>query len=502
MTAFGNLPALSAARMQARRHLPVWVFAAAAAALLPMLWPAVPGMADLPNHLARHHVLAGAGQGGALARWFRVDWRWIGNLGVDLPVLVLTPWLGVEAATRAVAALIAPLTVLGLAALARAAHGRMTAGAALALPLAMAQPWMYGFVNYTLAIALGLLAGALWIGWRRGPRWRAAMFAPVALAVWTAHVMGWAVLLLLVAGHELARVRDVRGLVRRALCAAPLLVPLAPMLAWSAGAAGWSYDRHLLVAKAMNFVTVLKGSERGVDLALTAAMLGGGALALWWSRRVDSGLAIAAALLALATLALPTTVLGSWGADLRLAPVAVAVALVAVSPAAPARERLLLAVGLALFAVRVAEVTADWTARGRALDARLALLERVPRGSRMGFVAVETACGTPWRLTPDRKLGAYAVVRRDAFANTLFQIPGSDLMTLREPADRGRWYDGSQDVAARCPGGADRAALEQRLAAMRRAGFATVWVSALPSRQPLAGWRRVARVGDDVLLGR
>src|SRR3546814_20498452 len=88
-----------------------------------MLIATIPGASDYPNHLARHHVFAVVGQGTALDAYFSVDWRWVGNLGVDLPVLALTPLLGVETATRLVSALIAPLTVLGILLLSRSVHG-------------------------------------------------------------------------------------------------------------------------------------------------------------------------------------------------------------------------------------------------------------------------------------------------------------------------------------------------------------------------------------------
>ena len=104
-----------------------------------LLLVTVPGSADYPNHLARHHVFAAIGDGTALSAYFDVDWRWVGNLGVDLPVLALTPWLGVEMATRVVSTLIAPLTVLGILLLSRSVHGRVTASAMLALPFAIAQ---------------------------------------------------------------------------------------------------------------------------------------------------------------------------------------------------------------------------------------------------------------------------------------------------------------------------------------------------------------------------
>jgi len=486
-----------------------WLLAALLAfALLPYAVASVPDAADYPNHLARHHVLAMAGLADNLNRDFIVAWRWIGNLGVDLPVLLLTPLLGVELATRAVAALIAPVMVIGILMLSRAAHGRVTASAALALPFAFALPFLYGFLNFCLSVALALIVAALWFKADRRSAWSAAGFAAAAVLVWTAHIMGWLILLTLIAGAELASLRTVRELPGRALRAAPLLLPVLPLLLWrSKGAAAlfW-YAPHLLEQKAMNFVTVLKGVWLPLDLAMTAAVGIGALLALVWAggRKLEPRLAMGGALLVLATLLGPSTALGSWGADLRLAPYAVMVCVMAIGPAADARrEKLLLALGASLFVLRSAWISAQWHAASRQYEARLAILDGVPRHARLGFLVMADRCRTPWTMKADRKLGAYAIVRRDAFSNTLFQIPGADIMILRDPAARVTWTDGSQEIARLCPQGApDMAELGRRMARMKQAGFDHLWVAGLPAAAIPAGvgYRIERTLGTDTLL--
>ena len=200
---------------------------------------------------------------------------------------------------------------------------------------------------------------------------------------------------------------------------------------------------------------------------------------------------------------LPTTVLGSWGADLRLFPVAALISELAIGPAAnPSRERLLGAIGIALFGLCCVVASQLWREQSTITESRLTLFDHVPRGSRMGFIQVKKSCGTPRRLTPDRKLGAYAVTRRDALTNTLFQLPGADIAVLHRPSDRRRWFDQSQDVGAICPGGGVNApALTSRIAALARDGFGIIWVADIdrPVSVP-AGWRVVYRRGRDVLL--
>lgn len=476
-------------------------------AAMPMLVVTVPGASDYPNHLARHHIFAVIGQGTALDRYFTVDWRWVGNLGVDLPVLALSSWLGVESATRIVSALIAPLTVVGILLLSRSAHGRVTGGAMLAMPFAFAQPFLFGFLNYCLSLALALLVAAAWYANRRASLYTSLAFGLGAIAVWTAHIMGWAILLLLVAGAELAMVRNWRDLVHRALRAAPLILPLVPLLVWRAEGDGrlfW-YAPHLLHAKAMNFVTALKGLSMPFDLAITASICLGALLAFLWAsgRRLEPRLAAGGGLLLFATLLLPTTVLGSWGADLRLAPVAMMVMVMAIRPAErPERERLMIMLGASLFVLRAGWTSVHWWQADRVLQKRLVLLDEVPRGSRLGFLSAEAECDN-WTLTPNRKLGAYAITRRDAFSNTLFQIPGSDVATIRKPSDRARWFDGSQDIPVRCPEGApDRLVLGERMRSMAQADFNALWIAGFDAKSVprLPGYAIAYNRGIDTLL--
>jgi hypothetical protein len=484
-----------------------WIAPFLILAALPMLIVTVPGASDYPDHLARHHVFAAIGRGTALDAFFRVEWRWVGNLGVDLPAIALTPLLGVETATRLVSALIAPLTVLGILLLSRSAHGRVTASAMLALPFAFAQPFLFGFLNYCLSVALALIVAAAWNLNLRHSLWRSLALGAAAIVVWTAHIMGWAILLVLVAGTELATARSVRNLLTRAMRAAPLLLPIIPLVVWRAGEAGRLYwcEPSLLSSKVMNFVTVFKGLSIPFDLGMTAVIGLAAILGLIWAgrRRLEPRLALGGGLLLLAALILPTTVLGSWGADLRLTSVAMMVAILAIGPAQrPHREKLLFLLGASLFVLRAGWTGVQWWRADRVLQSRLTLLDRVPEGSRVGFLSADGEC-REWALTPDRKIGAYVITRRNGFTNTLFQIPGSDLMTIRRPSDRAQWFDGSQDIPTFCPQGMpDLAELRRRMADMSRDGFTGLWIAGLAPKAipPLPGYFIAYAKGTDTLL--
>lgn len=487
--------------------LPAMLMAAAA---LPVLLAPVPGFVDMPSHMARHHVLANIGHDGTLQRHFAVHWQWIANLGADIPSVLLTPLVGSEEATVLVAALLAPLAVAGILALSRAAHGRVSASAFIALPLALHQAWMWGFLNYCMGVALALLVAAwLYARPREGLRAQALM-ALFALLVWTAHMASWVILLILAAGNELGRLRGWRDLwpaIRRNWT---LLAPVVPLAMWRSHAQGGGGGGPVWVdfvnTKLVVFASVLRGTTKPVDLALLAALIAAAGLALLWAggRRLEPRLAISGVLLTLAAIAVPTTILNAWGTDLRTAPIALMVLVLSITPPArPERERLLCVAGLALFAVRVGTVTAQWTSHGRVLAQRLSMLDAVPRGGKMGYLWSAPACGFPWTLVPDEKLGSYALTRRDAFVNTLFRVDNAELMTIRQPALAARWKDGTQDVPLLCPANRpDIATLLSRAAAMRADGFDAIWISGIAAADlpPVPGYAVARRAGGDVLL--
>lgn len=480
-------------------------------AALPVLMAPIPGLADLPNHIARHHIFHQFGSGGPLDHYFDLHWRWIGNLGVDLPVMALMSWFDAEMATRLVVACIAPLTVAAILMLSRAAHGRVGAGAMLALPFVFHQAYLYGFVNYCLGVALAMITLALWMA--RPPRgWVAALlYAVAALLVWTAHLGGWTVLAVAAGCAELVAIRSLRDALRRAIGLLPLTAPILPMLLWRSESAGPAFayaEQGLLWMKAMNFATVLKGWSRYPDLIMTGLIGLLALLAVCWAgkRRFDARLLVAGLAFCLLSAVMPTTVLGSWGADFRLAPVGAIFLLLSISPAAdPRRERLLFLAGATLFLVRAVGISISWMRASAVLEQRLALLNDVPRGSRMGFLAVHSDCRTPWTLSPDRKIASLAIARRDAFTNTMFKVEGADLVTIRDPHDRALWFDLSEDVDALCPaGGVDRAALAQRLRDMARDRFDRIWVWGMAARDiPLPQGYALRRAqGEDALLAR
>lgn len=427
---------------------------------VPLLWPEVPPLTDLPGHMARYHVALDGGATPALARAFGYQWRLIGNLGVDLALMPLGAVFGVESATRIVVALIPVLTAAAMLVLSRVVHGRIAPTALFALPLALCWPLQLGFVNFCLAMALVLWLIAGWIALAQRPGLRAAVAVPASWLVWIAHGFAWGLAGILAFGAELALRRD-RGeawphaLGGAAIHALALATPLLAMLGGGATAAsseGW----FGLAKKLAATLSVLRDHWLTLDLASAILLL---AIVYLGARDRRLGyapvLAIPAALLSAAFVATPEVLFGAAFADARVAPYALALALLAIRPPADARlaRRLALA-GAAFMAVRIGAATASLSLASAAYDRELAVLPAIPRGTAV-YALVRHDCDGGW---DDRRLDhlpSFAILRRDAFANDQWVMAGQQLLTIRPTGAAPFDHDPSQIATDRaCAAGA------------------------------------------------
>ena len=158
--------------------------------------------------------------------------------------MVLAPLIGLEPAIKLIVLAIPPLTVAGFLWVAREVHGRIPPTAYFAMPFGYGHPFMFGFVNFALSMALGVprlrpvaAAGAA------GPNWlRARLFVPISLVVFFTHAYGWGVLGLLcfsaeAVRHPRSRRTWFRAGFHAALNASVMALPIADHLAVARGAA-------------------------------------------------------------------------------------------------------------------------------------------------------------------------------------------------------------------------------------------------------------------------
>jgi len=442
----------------------MFVIAVALVTAIPLLLPDVAPLVDLPGHMARYRVQLEHGTYAWLRDWYDFKWQLIGNLGIDLLIEPLAPLLGLELSVRLIVLTIPPLTAVGFLWIAREVHGRIPATALFALPLAYSYPFHFGFVNFALSMALALNAFALWLRLARQGRFRlrAILFVPIGLVLWVCHTFGWGVLGVLAFSAELIREHDAKkGWVRPWFWAGIHCLPLAPpallMLAWRSGGhvTGQTGDWFNWRAKVQWLTMVVRDRWMPFDIASVAVLF----FILFKSVRdpnvqYSRNLGLSALFLLAVFIILPRIVFGSAYADMRLAPFMMGIAIIAIRPrpGVAARSMTTLAfAGLAFFLARTAGTTVSYWLYDKSYDRELAALDKLPVGARLVSFVGET-CYNQWTMTRLQHLPGLAMVRRLAYTNDQWSMPGAQLLTVKYRAGRPFNHDPSQIVTTtQCP---------------------------------------------------
>ena len=491
-------------------------------ACVPLMWPQIPPLVDLPGHMGRYRVQMSAGEFPWLHDWYDFRWQLIGNLGIDLLIIPLEPLIGLELSVKLMVMAIPALTVAGLLWIAREVHGRIPPHALFALPLAYSFPFQFGFVNFALSMALALCLFALWLRMARFGqfRLRAAIFVPVSCLLWVCHTFGWGVLGVLAFSAELIRQHDLRkdgeskhsgrhwlhALVRAGVDCLPLALPMVLMIFWRSGdhVTGETGDWFNWHAKIQWLTMVLRDRWLWWDIAATGVLL----IVLIRALRdpaieYSRNLGLSALFLLLVFILLPRIVFGSAYADMRLAPFLFAIGLIAIRPklAMTVRHQAAIAMlGLAFFLARTGGTTVSYWLFDKEYDRQLAALEHVPVGAKL-VTFVGQGCNNPWMMTRLEHFPALALVRRAAYSNDQWSMAGAQLLTTRYTVARGFAHDPSEVVTRfRCSREWWRP-VNRALYLFPRAAFDYVWLINPPPYDPrtVTDLKPVWRDGTSIL---
>jgi hypothetical protein len=495
-----------------------FVVAMVIAAVIPLLWPDIPPLVDLPGHMGRYRVQLDGAAYPWLAEWYDFRWALIGNLGVDLLIEPLAPIIGLELAVKLIIMAIPALTVSGLLWIAREVHGRIPATALFALPLAYSYPFQFGFVNFALSMALALNLFALWLRMGRlgSLKLRAIVFVPLSCALWVCHTFGWGVLGILAFSAEMIRQHDLRkdgrgghwleSWTRAAIGCLPLALPFLMMVLWRSGdhVTGKTMDWFNWRAKVGWIIMVLRDRWMAFDLA-SATVLFVILLKGVRDHRVEysRNLLLSTLFLTAIFVLLPRIVFGSAYADMRLAPFVIAIALIALRPRHGLSFRgasTLAALGLLFCGARLVGTTISYLQFDREYDRTLAALDHVPKGARL-LTMVGRTCRDEWLYSRLEHAAGIALERRIAYANDQWSMAGGQLLTVRyTPAGRFA-HDPSQLVTDRRCRGEWWRPLRVSLAYLPRDAFDYVWLINPAPVEPefLTGLTPIWRSGRDVL---
>ena len=118
------------------------------------------------------------------------------------------------------------------------------------MPFIYGYPFLFGFVNFTLSVALAFLAFGLWLRLGRLERTtlRGWLFAPIAVVLFICHTYGWGLLGLMCFSADAVRLHDRgrtwwRAGIEAALHTSVMALPLLVMLIWRSETHGRPDDR-------------------------------------------------------------------------------------------------------------------------------------------------------------------------------------------------------------------------------------------------------------------
>ena len=483
-------------------------------AFVPLLYPAVPPLVDLPGHLGRYRVELDLAHSASLQRFYEFHWALIGNLGIDLLIVPLAKVFGLELAVKLIVMSIPPLTVAGFLWVAREVHHRIPPTALFALPFAMSHPFLYGFVNFSLSMALAFLAFGYWLRLARlgRLRLRAVLFVPISFLLFITHTFGWGALGLLAYSAEVVRQHDLGQRYHRALFKAPphalvLAGPVLLMLMWREGATSqqtidwfdWGHKKLWMVMALRDRWEVFDIlSALVLPLLLLAETIRNPRLAF------SRNMAASAIVLFITYLLLPRIIFGSAFADMRLAPFIIAMLILAIRFKGESDKRtapVLAAIGLLFFAARLAGTTISLARAADEQQVVLTALDHVQLGSRV-LTLVGHPCAENWALGRNDHLGALVIARRMGFSNEQWIVAGANLLTLRNAEQFGNYsMDPSQRAFPNDCKIGQALTIDRTLANFPRTEFDYVWLVDPPRHDErlIGDITPVWRAGNNIL---
>jgi hypothetical protein len=473
-----------------------WLIAAAILlSAVPLFYPQVPPLVDLLGHMGRYRVQLDIGHSPWLRDYYGFHWAAIGNLGVDLLVMPLGRLMGLEPAVKLIVVLIPPMTVTGFLWVAREVHGRIPPTAYFALPLALGHPFLFGFVNFALSMALAFLAFGLWLRLGRlgKTKLRGWVFVPISIVIFFCHTYGWGVLGLLCFSAEAVRQHD-RGVGwlkagwNAALQASVMALPVLVMLIWRTEThGGTTGDWFNWKAKWRWLEMSFRDRWEGWDIASLAICVAVLFVALVSRKLTFSRNLIFTGLVLLAGyLILPRVIFGSAYADMRLIPYVLAVGLLAIRSRGEMGRRFggaLAMLGIAFVLLRIGSTTASLGISANEQNRHLEALDRLPMGARVATL-VGDPCGEHWSLPRESHLGAMVIVRRQGFSNDQWVMEGLNLLDLKYPAAGHFASDPSQRVRRDGCAVGPLWSIDRALRALPRRAFDFVWLIDPPTYDP------------------
>ncbi|WP_417463133.1 hypothetical protein [Kordiimonas sp.] len=177
-------------------------------ACVPLGLVSLPPIADMPNHLARIHILRDGGTNPFLAAYYSIDWPIIPNLAMDVLLTALSS-ISLNGGAKALLVLIFIGMLVGVGSLSRAIHGRLGVLFMLSALLFYNRILLWGMVNYLTGVVLMLIGVALWLRMRESkPLWRVLVSSLMATAIFFCHLFPFGLYAIALGAYELQRLSE------------------------------------------------------------------------------------------------------------------------------------------------------------------------------------------------------------------------------------------------------------------------------------------------------
>jgi hypothetical protein len=156
--------------------------------LMPLFVSPVLPLIDFYAHTLRYDILADGGRDSTYAENYRIAWKLLPNLGLDVIGTGLFATLPATVASRILLMIVIAAPVLGMMSLSWSLHGRVSAlNAALAGIVAHNFVLGWGFANFLLGLGLALAGLGFWIANARAPRRQLLFTTAFALLIFFTH---------------------------------------------------------------------------------------------------------------------------------------------------------------------------------------------------------------------------------------------------------------------------------------------------------------------------
>jgi hypothetical protein len=373
------------------RSIGIVVFALlAAASLLPVLLTPIPAMVDYVNHLARMYILSQSGTVDANP-YYEAAWALYPNLAMDLMIPQVARLISVENATRLFLLLSQLLIVGGALALERIVKGRAHLSGFAALMFLYCLPFTWGFLNFEfgLGVALWGVAAYLIVVERAWPV-RFVINAVFVVGLFAAHFFSLGVYGATLGFFELWRAHDrkspYRDVVLRLAGLAMPVVALFALMQLTAGAIGGDGTAWNFGFKPIWPFRIMNGYNLTVSAATALALLAALYVAVkrGFLRLEPAGIWLAIGF-SLLYLAIPSKMLGTSFADLRLIPAAALIIPAFCSLSLPSR-RWMVAALVIVSGITLANLTTTlivWLSYRADYAAMILSFDKIGRGPRV-----------------------------------------------------------------------------------------------------------------------